>query len=267
MKNSETSVKTRKEKRKVTSPLWDNTQDINPITHNTENSCSGIYSTIDSASCGVCKDYIKKARYEPYVDFSTHFHPLNMAYAPSPYAMPGFCHSPPPGSSFGMQPPWATELLQEMKDIKSKMKSLDKIERAVNQISSKLSELEIKVSEIDKRVGDREHASTFITAQYEDTSTALKEATRQIKTFNDVCNSLDTKVKTLSDEKSKTENKLIELKMKTMKDNLVFYGLLEASPGMREDCKATVLNVLNKILNIQEDIMIDSAYRPMQQSC
>ncbi|KAH3740792.1 hypothetical protein DPMN_047503 [Dreissena polymorpha] len=62
-----------------------------------------------------------------------------MAYAPSPYAMPGFGHSPPPGSPFGMQPPWATELLQEMKDIKSKMNSLDKIERAVNQISSKLS--------------------------------------------------------------------------------------------------------------------------------
>ncbi|KAH3740793.1 hypothetical protein DPMN_047504 [Dreissena polymorpha] len=29
-----------------------------------------------------------------------------------------------------------------------------------------------------------------------------------------------------------------------MKDNLVFYGLPEASPGTREDCKATVLNVL-----------------------
>ncbi|KAH3818260.1 hypothetical protein DPMN_119862 [Dreissena polymorpha] len=180
--------------------------------------------------------------------------------------MPGFGHSPPPGSPFGMQPPWATELLQEMKDIKSKMKSLDKIERAVNQISSKLSELEIKVSDIDKRVADTEHAATFITAQYEDTSTALKEATTRIKTLNDVCNSLDTKVKTLSDEKSKTENKLMELEMKTMKDNLVFYGLPEASPGTREDCKATVLNVLNKLLDIQEDIMIDSAYRPTQQS-
>ncbi|KAH3740750.1 hypothetical protein DPMN_047461 [Dreissena polymorpha] len=179
----------------VISLLSDNTQDINPITHNTENSRIGIYSTIDSASGGVCEDYIKKARYEPYIDFSAHFHPLNIAFAPSPYSMAGFDHSPPPGSPFGMQPPWATELVQEMKDIKSKMKSLDKIERAVNQISSKLSELEIQVSEIDKRVADTEHAATFITAQYEDKSTALKEATRRIKTLNDECNSLDTKVK------------------------------------------------------------------------
>ncbi|KAH3891727.1 hypothetical protein DPMN_015833 [Dreissena polymorpha] len=142
-----------------------------------------------------------------------------------------------------------------MKGIESKIKSLDKIERAVNQTCS-----------IDKRVADKENAATFITSQYEDTSTALKEATRRIQTLNDVCNSLDTKVKTFSDEKSKTENKLIELEMKTIKYNLVLYSLPEASTGTREDCKATVLNVLNKILNIQEDIMIDSAYRPTQKS-
>ena len=102
MKNNEKSVKTRKEKRKAISPLSDNTQDINAITHNTENSCSGIYSTIGGASGGASEDFTKKARYEPYVDFSTLFHPLNMAYAPSPYGMPVFGHSPPPGSPFGM---------------------------------------------------------------------------------------------------------------------------------------------------------------------
>ena len=122
-----------------------------------------------------------------------------------------------------MQPPWATEILQEVKSIKTRLKSLEKIEKTVNFISVKISDLEIKVSDIDKRVTHTENAAAFMETRYEEHNTVLIQAKQQVKSLKDSCSSFESQLKSLNNENIKTENKLLDLKMRSMKDFSMAY--------------------------------------------
>lgn len=86
-----------------------------------------------------------------------------MAYPQqSPFSMsqPSFVQSPPP-VQFGFpptqgQPPWAADILDEMKQIRLKLESIEKIEKTVNTIHLKVSSLETKFSSLEARVTETE---------------------------------------------------------------------------------------------------------------
>jgi hypothetical protein len=65
-------------------------------------------------------------------EFNAEIFAAEMSYSQPPFNMmqspyPG-C-PPPMAASFGFVPPWATELLQDVKHIKEQMKTVDKIEK------------------------------------------------------------------------------------------------------------------------------------------
>jgi len=176
----EKSVNLRKEKRKVISPISDNVHAV----------VASAISTGKSTNCSNESEHsVKKVRPEPYSPDYTGVYTFNMAYSPSPYGLPsvpGYGISPPHGPSFGIgvQPPWATEILQEVKDIKTRLKSIEKIKKTVNSISVKISDLEIKVSDSDKRLTHTENAAAFMESRYEEHNTVLIQAKQQVKSLN-----------------------------------------------------------------------------------
>lgn len=185
-----------------------------------------------------------------------------------------FMASPPPahGGTPGLFPrtpapipPWASQILDELKQIKEKVSRIDKIEKAVTSISSKLSDLENSVKSLDARQSDTEKSCTFLSDLNDEMKNDLDSTKEKLKTMNINCQTLDSKFQMLSKEKAIMEEKLISLERKTMEMNLVFYGVPEVS-GDEEICEEQVKSqVMKNILEMKEqavnNLKIDWAYR------
>ncbi|KAH3777192.1 hypothetical protein DPMN_178628 [Dreissena polymorpha] len=135
-----------------------------------------------------------------------------------------------------MQPPWATEILSEIKCIKDKIKSIDRIEQTLNSIAAKVSDLEMKVKEIDCRVQHTETCAKFLGSKLDEKAEGLSNINSKIKQINKSCTHLEEQYRALEALEKKTEAKLLDLETKSMRNNLVVYGVPEATSAGTEDC-------------------------------
>ena len=101
-----------------------------------------------------------------------------------------FGHGSPPaqygGNAFPFQPsppppPWANELLEDMKLIKSKLQSIEKTEKTVNSINAKASDLETKMKDLDVRVNESEKSYQYAAGETETNKKDIKLAKDDIK--------------------------------------------------------------------------------------
>lgn len=162
------------------------------------------------------------------------------------YSMPPVQASGPPG--------WATELINDVKQIKVSLAKLDKIEQTVNMINLKVTELETKVNAIDVRVDGMERSCTFMSDENDDRKKDLEIARGEIKT-------LKTNCKTLEDQNTKLESKLTDLESRSMRENLLFYGIPEV--GENENCEQLVKQLCTDKLNLPDakDFLMDRVHR------
>lgn len=202
----------------------------------------------------------------------------NMAFQqPSPFGMsqPSFSTSPSSqysGTGFGFQPPpqppppWASELLEEIKQIKSKMASIEKIEKTVNCINAKVSDLETKIKHLDNRVSETEKSCQFQSSENESNKKEIKSAKTDLKQLKDKCANLEKNTKTLNDNSAKVDSKLLDIETRSMRDNLMFYGIPEE--GENENCEILVKKLFDNVLKIpqSENFLFDRVHRVGRKS-
>ncbi|XP_053384647.1 uncharacterized protein LOC123536376 [Mercenaria mercenaria] len=116
--------------------------------------------------------------------------------------------------------PWTTELLEEIKDIKQKLKITEQIEKIVNSINVKVSDLESKLKSLDTRVTESESACEHSNKENEQNKADIKRAKGEIKQLKETCRSLETGSKLVSDTNEKFDSKVIDLESRSMRDNL-----------------------------------------------
>ncbi|XP_053398799.1 uncharacterized protein LOC123556557 [Mercenaria mercenaria] len=156
-------------------------------------------------------------------------------------------------------PPWANELIQDMKSLKQSLPKIENIEKTVNRISAKVSEIEVKLNTIETRVDAVEQSCSFINSEAELQKNELKEAKKEIHTLHKACRNLETSVKQHEAEREKMDDKLNDLEARSMRENLMFYGLKEDS---EEDCSEKVKVFCQDNLEIDASNMtFDRAHR------
>jgi len=157
------------------------------------------------------------------------------------------------------RPEWANELVTDIKSIKS---SVGNVEKKVDKIDDRLKQLEAKMSTMDVRVRDVENSCTFISAQYDKQRDELKEAKKQIGEINKQCQNLEDKAGSLAKEKGKIESKLIDLESRTMRENLLFFGLPENDA---ENCTDVIKKFCAEELQMDDtfadELQLDRAHR------
>jgi chromosome segregation ATPase len=96
---------------------------------------------------------------------------------------------PPPHNISPQQgmPPWASELLEDMKILKTVLPSITNIEQTLNTINLKMSEMETKISNIDTRVSDVEKPCSFINKEYEEQSKYIEKAKNDVSKVDKSC--------------------------------------------------------------------------------
>ena len=169
----------------------------------------------------------------------------------SPFLFPGsqpLAVSPPPAHGApGMfaatgTPPWATQIMDKLKQIKEKVSKIDKLEKTVNHMKTKVVDLETTVKALETKSNDMEKAR-IIFSNFTDTfKKELDSTSHKTSALDKQCKLLNENLRKMSQEKSKMEEKLLNMERKSMEQNLIFYGIPETpSANCEEKIKLQVL--------------------------
>ena len=210
-------------------------------------------------------------KYDPSMAFQTQGAVFGMPQSqsqPQPFSM----QSPPPSQfGFGYQPPaapppWAAKLLEDMEQLKLKFDKIDKIEKTVNSINSKVSDLEVKMQTLESRLSDNEKSCQFISNMNEQNQKAIQTNKDELKNVKKRCNEVEKDTKSIKSSNQKLESKVDDLESRSMRENLMFYGIKEE--GDNENCEDLVKNVCNDTLKITtaHQLLFDRAHRVGRKS-
>lgn len=192
----------------------------------------------------------------PVVNFSPGI-PFNLQpQTPNPYQPP-----PPPmyQSQATTPPPWATGLIEDMKSLKSVIPKIDKIEDSVNNIKTKMLSIETRVTGLENKFSEIETSCNFISNGYDSQKAELLQAKEQIKALEADCRKLESVVEKCEAKCEKVKEENLDLRSRSMRENLVFFGLQETQA---ENCEALVKELIKSHLDIDATAMeFDRAHR------
>ena len=121
-----------------------------------------------------------------------------------------------PQSQMTGPPSWASELIEDVKQIKLSMTKLDQIERTVNVINMKVSDLEIKVNSIEPRVTEVERSCTFIGRENDDRKKELERTRTEVNRLRTDCANMQNDTYSL-----RTKNAALEAKVTDLESRLL----------------------------------------------
>ena len=211
-------------------------------------------------------------QFRPFIDNQNNLANMAMNFPQMPFAGQMGMQSPPPfnsqynnpplGSSmFNTQsppPPWATEIMEDIKTIKKSMAKIDSIEKMVNTITTKVNKLETNVKTIDTRVTETEKSNQFLSDKFEDAKKQLKHADTELKKLSTRCNEFEEEVEKLKTQNENLEAKTNDLEFRSLRENLLFHGIAETP---NENCETLVQQFVTEKLEIAHNIIIDRAHR------
>lgn len=187
-----------------------------------------------------------------------------------PYPIHQVHHTSPHAQQFPEQRPgWVDEMFQRMDSFEIKLGKLEQIDSVVTSINSKINKLEHNAKSIDDRMDQVERSAQLISNDFDKQKvvfskfkTELDTISKQIKSGG--THSVDGIGETLDvirKENTKLKSELIDVQMRSMRNNLIFYNIPE-SEG--EQCthiinKFCVKNL--KIENVDTKLSIAEAYR------
>ena len=174
----------------------------------------------------------------------------------SPQAVPHYVNM---GQS-DTPPSWASSLIEDVKTIKAVIPKINSIEETVKSIKSRIDQLETRVSGIETKTDDVEKASTFINNEFETHKADLTNANKKIKELEKQCKSAESYLKTMESKYEKSRDEILDLKSRSMRENLIFYGLKKQND--QENCENLVKEIIKIHLDIDPTNMVfDRAHR------
>ena len=159
------------------------------------------------------------------------------------------------------RPEWLNEITEDIKTIKL---SINNIDQTVSNINMKVTQLESKITAIDRRVEEVEKCCSFVSDKYESQKNDLKNTKSDIKAVENFCKTMEEKNKELDKQKERMDSKLLELERRSMRENLMFFGI-EESEDEENDCSEIIMKFCRENLKMQQadidQIKLDRAHR------
>ena len=253
----------RKEKRKATSPILESTAQCSKRSGKTGSTSSESkqHSKEVDTSGTDCESNVLLSDSVPYE--MSNMNSMSMNYPPHMYGPPGMQstagvppYAAPPTTPPNMSiPTWASALMDDIKSIKSTVSS---VEKTVNTMNLKFYDLEKKVSNIDNRVSEVEQSCSFISSKFETLVDENKRSQAAVKKMEGSLKSLEDQMKPCTDGMNTLKKKLSDLESRSMRNNLIFYGIEERTS---EDCEMIVKTFIKDKLSIDSDMLLDRAHR------
>ena len=157
---------------------------------------------------------------------------------------------PQPLPQFTGQPNWVAELKEDVKHIELSMNKFDRIEHTVNMIIMKVSDLEVKVNSIEPRVTELEKSCSFISYENDIRKKEFESAKTEVLKLKTDCTNMQSDANYLRERNANLEAKVTDLESRSMRDNLLFYGIAER--GQLENCESMIKEVCIENLDMPE---------------
>lgn len=219
---------------------------------NTFDSLSALNNSADYVSA------VMNPNTQPVLNFAQHVPFSFQAQTPNVFQSPVQTQQTSPLQS-SATPAWAARLIQSVEQLQSVIPKIDKIEETVSKIQSKISLIETRVTGLETKITDIETTCTFISSEYDYQKNELQQAKEKIKILEKDCRNLEQSLKTCENHYEKSKDELTDLKSRSMRENLVFYGLKEEN---EENCEILVKELIQTELGIDPSSMeIDRAHR------
>ncbi|CAC5361376.1 unnamed protein product [Mytilus coruscus] len=197
--------------------------------------------------------------------------PLSQQYfcsssAPGMYPKPRMQHvSPFTQPQISQQrPPWVDELFKRMDKFQEKLNKIDQIESLVTTINAKVIRLEQGAISLDNRMEQVVRCSQLISDNYDKQKGDLTELKTEVNNISKSLRTNSNKVKnvghefrsSLSDmekENDKLKESILDVQMKSMSKNLIFYNIHETEV---ENCPDVILNFCKDTMKLENSDQI-----------
>lgn len=208
----------------------------------------------------VSNDYVQSVMSTPIMNYNGQY-PVGMQIPQTPQTPSVFQNSSIP-------PNWAVSLIEDVKSIKSALPKIDQIEQSVNSIKLQITVMETKVSTLEAKCNDIEKSVSFITDEYDSQKNEIKKSKKDLEKLNNLCTSMDRNIQEYQKREEKMQDKLLDLEARSMRENLIFYGLEEPhkrkqnEPPLPDNCEKLVKELINDTLEIDTtDMVFDRIHR------
>ena len=148
------------------------------------------------------------------------------------------------------QPNRVAELIEDVKHIELSMNKLYQIEHTVNIINMKVSDLEVKVNSIEPRVTELEKSCSFISYENDIRKKEFESAKTDVLKLKRDCTNMQSDANNFRERNANLEAKVTDLESRSMRDNLLFYGIAER--GQLENCESMIKEVCIENLDMPE---------------
>lgn len=148
-------------------------------------------------------------------------------------------------------------ILQRLDNMDKKLGQLEVIQNSISTITVKVSDIEVKVRNLEQKVTTLETSRDFDTESVQHLNAKQKEI-----------DSLLMKMKNIEAEQGKKESDLkaqvLDIQCRSMRDNLIFFGIPEERGETDEDCVRKILTFMEEKLEIEsasDHIKLHRAHR------
>ena len=161
-------------------------------------------------------------------------------------------------------PTWLSSLTNDIKEIKQNLSKLDTIEKTVIGIDSKVVKLDQEVKNLNDRVAAVELSQSFVSDKFDTQKTSIDNTNTEVTQMKAKIKELTKTNEDLKKESDSMKKTMIDTQARSMRENLIFYGIPEVPKDETEDCQNSVKTLLSDKLGItitENNMEMDRAHR------
>ena len=222
----------------------------------------------------------------PVYQYPPHYMGLNSVSPVFSQSTPQFNNaSMPQGNNDTLQ-----TILERLESLDSRLESMDGRLIQLDSISLKVNSITRRLDLMEKKINDLEVSQNFLGNRYDDVSKTAKETSQSVKSLESKVLELEAENDKISQEKESLKDDIIDLKCRSMRENMLFFGLPETNGSMvtpnfasgsiqsshvsfdpnpdpnvlSENCEEKIFQFCEKVLkieNVKASVEIDTAHR------
>ena len=142
---------------------------------------------------------------------------------------------------------------------------LSKMESKFTTLSSEVRTIKEKCSELESSTKGLSNIFDKVKQSCDKNTSSITGMNKEIRNIKDLVinnkESIDQNITLLSDGQDKLKETILDLQCRSMKNNLVFLGIPEKEDREAENCEETVIDFLNKEMQIVKHIDFGNVHR------
>ena len=191
---------------------------------------------------------------------------------------------------YSNMPAWAASMSERLISIQSQLEQQNsrwqRVEYQLETQNARMSKVESQISQIgvlQRKVEATDRSVTIVGDELKSMKSKMREYDKDIIYYSEVCDDLlrsntdlgmqltdivdrldniESMQKRTNEEVLKTNEKIIDVRWRSMRENLIFHGIPESeSHQATENCEMIIKNFIRMEMNISKDIPFDRVHR------